>query len=98
MHRFPDLKEHQGVYLSPCRAVHSIGIAFALDIVFIDAHINERKRVDALRPYRFARCRHAVSVIELPGGYCQRYPDYLCRIRRALRGGQDSSLGSGMST
>jgi uncharacterized membrane protein (UPF0127 family) len=49
-----------------CRAVHTFGMRFALDLYWLDA-AGEVVRVDrGVPPWRFARCRRARSVIEIP--------------------------------
>lgn len=78
------LQGHQGMFLSPCKVIHTLGMRGAIDVVFIDSHLHELKRVDTLCANRFAGCLAAAAVIELPAGYCQRYPDYMNHIRHAL--------------
>ena len=49
-----------------CRSVHTFGMRFALDLVWVDVfgHI---VRVDrAVRPWRVRACRAAAAVVELP--------------------------------
>lgn len=75
---------HQGIYLRPCRAVHTLGMCMGIDVVFMDAALNELKRVDRLPRNRLSVCWSAEIAVELPGGYCQRHADYLCRIKAAL--------------
>jgi len=56
----------QGLVIPCCRAVHSFGMRFALDLVFLDSSgrvLELRRRV---RPGRFARSAAADSVVELP--------------------------------
>jgi uncharacterized membrane protein (UPF0127 family) len=49
-----------------CRAVHTFGMRFALDLYWLDAG-GEVVRVDrGVPPWRFARCRGARAVVELP--------------------------------
>lgn len=80
----PPLPEGHGLFIRPCKAVHTLGLTGPIDVVFLDHALNEVKRVDALGANRIAGCWSAMGVIELPPGYCQRHTDYLCRIRRAL--------------
>ena len=78
------LSFHEGLYIAPCRAIHTVAMRYTIDVVFLDKNLSELKRVDRLRPYRVATCWHAQAVVELHAGYCQHYPDYLARIRQAL--------------
>ena len=62
------LEPGEGLWLWPCRWVHSLGMAFALDV----AHLDQRGRVVAA--YRLAPGRvgplvwRGTSVLELPAG------------------------------
>jgi uncharacterized membrane protein (UPF0127 family) len=54
-----------GLLIPRCAAVHSFGMRFELELVFLDeggAVLAHRR----LRPRRFARCRGAAAVLELP--------------------------------
>jgi uncharacterized membrane protein (UPF0127 family) len=56
-----------GLLLPRCRAVHTFGMRFPIDVVFLDRGGAEIRRV-RLEPMRLARERLAASVLELPGG------------------------------
>jgi len=55
-----------GLLIPGCRSVHTFGMRFRLDLLFLD----EEGRVIELRravpPGRFVRCPGAVAVLELP--------------------------------
>lgn len=55
-----------GLLIPRCSAVHTFGMRFALDLVFLD----REGRVSSVRrnvpPWRFARDRGASAVLELP--------------------------------
>lgn len=55
-----------GLLIPRCRSVHTFGMRFALDLVFLDAggRVVETRR--GVRPRRVARCRGAAQVLELP--------------------------------
>jgi uncharacterized protein len=59
--------------LPRCRSVHTFGMRFPLDLVWLDAR-GEVVRVDrGVRPWRMRSCRRARSVLELrasPGTRC----------------------------
>jgi uncharacterized protein len=60
----------RGLLLPGCRAVHTIGMRFAIDVVFLDAE-GRALRVDpALPPGRFVAEHRARAVLELPSGGC----------------------------
>ena len=57
-----------GLLLPRCRSVHTFGMRFALDLVWLDAG-GAVVRVDrAVRPFRVRSCRAARSVLELRSG------------------------------
>jgi uncharacterized membrane protein (UPF0127 family) len=84
MHAFPRLRPNQGLWLAPCNAIHSFGLAYTIDVVFLDSRQRVIRRVDHLAPNRIALCLAARSAVELPAGYCARHPDYSRKIRQAL--------------
>lgn len=84
LHGLPCLPWHTGLYLSPCRAVHSFGMRYAIDVVFLCADGKSLKQVSNMLPGRVAFCLRAASAIELPGGYCLAYPAYESAIERCL--------------
>lgn len=85
LHAWRSLPWGVGLHLSPCRSIHTFGLAYAIDVVFLNAALAEVKRVENLQPNRVAFCRRAVSVVELPTGYCAARPDYMAEICLALR-------------
>lgn len=61
-----------GLWLRPCDAVHTVGLRFAIDVVFVDA-AGRVKRVDeCVRPWRVRICLGAHSVVELAAGEARR--------------------------
>jgi hypothetical protein len=49
-----------------CRSIHTFGLRFPIDVVFLDGEGMELDRVDGLPPRRFAGRRGASAVLELP--------------------------------
>jgi uncharacterized membrane protein (UPF0127 family) len=59
---------HAGLLLPRTRAIHTFGMRFALDLIWLDAS-GAIVRVDRAVPPRRARaCRRARAVVELPAG------------------------------
>lgn len=58
----------EGLWILPCEAVHTFGMRFPIDLVYID----RKKRVKKVRsdvvPWRMSACLSAHSVVELPRG------------------------------
>lgn len=59
----------EGMLLSPCRAVHMLGLPYPLDIVFLDREGIVVALYPSLRPARFTSFhRNAEYALELPAG------------------------------
>jgi uncharacterized membrane protein (UPF0127 family) len=56
----------QGLLIPRCRSVHTFGMRFPLDLLFLDAadRVIELRR--AVPPNRLLRCVGAMAVLELP--------------------------------
>ena len=57
-----------GLLIPGCRSVHTFGMRFPLDLLFLDASLRVVEVRHAVPPRRFAGCRRAVAVLELPAG------------------------------
>ena len=58
-----------GLWLAPCRSVHTVGMRFPIDVAFVDADGGVVRTIAGLRPWRVtAPVRRAVGVLELPVG------------------------------
>jgi uncharacterized membrane protein (UPF0127 family) len=56
----------EGLLIPRCRGVHTFGMRFALDLVFLDAEGRVIELRRAVPPRRVARNRRAWTVLELP--------------------------------
>ena len=54
----------QALWLTPCFAVHTIGMRFSIGVFFIDKQGVVVKTIARLKPNRFAVCWQATSVVE----------------------------------
>ncbi|MFA7665166.1 MAG: DUF192 domain-containing protein [Burkholderiaceae bacterium] len=68
----PPLGAGDGLWIKPCRAVHSFGMRARIDLIFIDRHDRIVAIRHGLRPWRVAICVHAHSVVELRDGEARR--------------------------
>jgi len=64
----PPLPHGHALRLSPCRAVHSMGMRHAIDVVFVDADNVVCAVQTPLRPWRAAICLRSRAVLELRAG------------------------------
>jgi len=58
----------QGLWIAPCESVHSFGMKFAIDVVYLDRRKKVRKVRKNMVPFRVSACLTAHSVLELPVG------------------------------
>jgi uncharacterized membrane protein (UPF0127 family) len=58
----------RGLMIPRCRGVHTLGMRFELDLVFLDGDGEVASVRLAVPPARFAACRRAAAVLELPAG------------------------------
>ncbi|HUS07813.1 MAG TPA: DUF192 domain-containing protein [Bryobacteraceae bacterium] len=69
--KYPGLKAGQGLWIVPCEAVHTFGMKFPIDVVFL----NKKRKILKVRrdmgKWRMALCLRAHSVLELPAGTLQ---------------------------
>ncbi|HEB59100.1 MAG TPA: DUF192 domain-containing protein [Gammaproteobacteria bacterium] len=66
------LEDDEALWIEPCPSVHTLGMRYAIDVVFIDHDGRVRKVVEALKPFRFAACRGARTTVELAAGVAGR--------------------------
>lgn len=63
------LKQGEGLVIRPCSAIHSFGMRFAIDVLFLDKEGKVLKIKPNFLPFRLAIGRNNVyQVIELPVG------------------------------
>src|SRR6476646_1984189 len=89
-----------GLLIPRCSSVHTFGMRFALDLVFLDADGRELSRRESIGPRRFARHRGAAAVLELParhnGGVTPAaQPKYVYRFAEGSREMRDLLGGKG---
>lgn len=58
----------EGLWIRPCEAVHTFGMRFAIDLVYIDRKQRVRKVRHHVPAWRISTCLSASSVLELPAG------------------------------
>ena len=58
----------EGLWIIPCESVHTFGMRFSIDLVYLDRQLRVRKARRQVRPWRLSACFTAHSVIELAAG------------------------------
>ncbi len=62
-----DFRNGNGLWIVPCHGVHTLGMGFPIDVVYLDHEMTVIHVRSQLRPWRFAPVRaQATSVLELP--------------------------------
>lgn len=70
-----DGEARQALWLLPCGSVHTMGMGYPLDIVFLDRAGRVLDWCEGLRPWRARHCRGATQTVELaPGGIATLEP------------------------
>ena len=57
-----------GLLIPRCSAIHSFGMRFPIDVVFLDGQGRPLRRISGLAPGRVAGCRGAAAVLEVAQG------------------------------
>ncbi len=64
-----DFRYGSGLWIVPCQGVHTLGMGFPIDVLYLDGELNVIGIKSGVRPWRFAPVlRRAASVLELPCG------------------------------
>jgi|SRR5271165_1215014 len=62
------LPRGEGLWIAPCEAVHTVGMKFAIDVLFLDKKKRVLKIRHSMKQWRVAASLRAHSVLELPAG------------------------------
>ena len=63
------LSREHGLLITRCDSIHTIGMRFPIDVVFVGRDLRVGKTVETLKPFRVVfPVRRAVAVLELPAG------------------------------
>ena len=64
-----DFRNGSGLWIVPCHGVHTLGMGFPIDVLYLDRGLKVVDLRPEVRPWRFTPVlRHATSVLELPCG------------------------------
>jgi uncharacterized membrane protein (UPF0127 family) len=62
------LESGEGLWITPCEGVHTVGMKFSIDVLFLNKKRKVVKVRAAMPRWRMAMCLWAHSVLELPSG------------------------------
>jgi uncharacterized membrane protein (UPF0127 family) len=64
--RCNELPHGQGLWIEPCQSIHTVGMRFAIDVLFLAKNYQIIKKIDSFSPMRCsAYYPEAVAVLEL---------------------------------
>lgn len=66
------LSRGEGIWLKPCKGVHTFGMRFPIDVIVLDQNLGVIAIISDLKPNRITGIfKKAVSVLELPADSAQ---------------------------
>ena len=66
------LSAGEGLWIVPCESVHTFGMQFPIDLVYLDGDKRVKKVRNDVPPWRISACLSAYSVLELASGSIRR--------------------------
>jgi hypothetical protein len=66
------LQDGGGLWIVPCESVHTIGMQFPIDLVYLDRKHRVKKVRGGVPSWRLSGCLTAHSILELPAGTIER--------------------------
>ena len=70
----PPLNINEGLLIAPCSSIHTFGMRYAIDLVFLDKNWTIVKTVKSLKPWRMAASKTANMVLELAANSLEQLP------------------------
>jgi uncharacterized membrane protein (UPF0127 family) len=68
-----ELPPGQALHLPRCRSVHTFGMRFALDLLWLDRDGRLVRVDEAVPPRRMKSCKGAAGVVEVGSGYARAF-------------------------
>jgi uncharacterized membrane protein (UPF0127 family) len=84
----------EGLWIVPCEAVHTIGMKFPIDLVYLDRNHRVKKLRREVPPWRLSACLSAHSILELAPGALR---NTLTAVGDTLQFSPASETGEGSS-
>ncbi|MCH8079143.1 MAG: DUF192 domain-containing protein [Proteobacteria bacterium] len=64
----PPLQKHQALLITSCASIHTFGMTYPLDLVFLNKHWQIKKIIQSLVPWRMAWSFGSCMVLEMKSG------------------------------
>ena len=69
------LAEEQGIWIRPCKSIHTLFMRFPIDLVYVSVDGTVVKTCSGIQPFQFSLGgKQAHSALELPAGFLSRKP------------------------
>jgi len=65
---YPALQDKEGLLIKPCNMIHTFGMRYAIDVVFLDRQLRILRIAPYIAPLRMRLCLGAYAVLELAAG------------------------------
>ncbi len=75
----------EGLWIVPCESVHTFGMQFAIDLIYLDRNLRIKKVRSNVVPWRISLCLSAHSILELPPGTIGRTESHVGDTVELLR-------------
>lgn len=66
------LSMQQGLLITPCNSVHTFGMGYSIDVVYLNKKNKVIKIIEALKPTRISGCLTASKVLEIAAGSAEK--------------------------
>jgi uncharacterized protein len=66
------LKEDEGLLIQPCSSIHTIGMRYDIDVIFLDRDLTIKKIFSHVKPWRFAMAFGTAMVLEMIAGSVEK--------------------------
>ncbi len=70
--KFPPLNKDQGLFINKCNSIHTFGMRYALDVVYLNSQLKIVKLVENVKPKRMSFGLRAKHTLELLAGETNR--------------------------
>ncbi|MFT6389118.1 MAG: uncharacterized membrane protein (UPF0127 family) [Cellvibrionaceae bacterium] len=70
--KFPPLNLNQGLLINKCNSIHTFGMKYSLDVVYLSRHLKVVKLVENIKPTRMSLCFGAEHTLEMIAGEINR--------------------------
>jgi uncharacterized membrane protein (UPF0127 family) len=70
--RLTPLKKDQGLLINKCNSIHTFGMTYSLDVVYLNSHLKVVKLVKNIKPKRMSFSLRAKHTLELLAGEISR--------------------------